>query len=78
MDTPRQREVTNELESITDQIEDNINAGKYTLSELQKALVEKTKEAAKTTDTYVHDNPWTAIGVAAGLGLVIGLLLRRD
>jgi ElaB/YqjD/DUF883 family membrane-anchored ribosome-binding protein len=44
---------------------------------MQEALMEKTKAAAETTDQYVHENPWKAIGVAASLGLIVGLLLRR-
>ena len=78
MDTPREREQgTKALESITDQIESGIESGKYTLAELQRALVDKTKEAAKNTDRLVHENPWASIGIAATLGLVIGLLLPR-
>ena len=34
-------------------------------------------EAARAVDRQVHDNPWTAIGVAAGLGLVLGIVLGR-
>ena len=30
-----------------------------------------------TPDDYVHDHPWQAVGVAAGVGLLIGLLLNR-
>lgn len=28
-------------------------------------------------DRYVHDNPWTSIGIGAGVGVVIGLLIGR-
>ncbi|MGM0912853.1 MAG: DUF883 family protein [Pseudomonadota bacterium] len=28
-------------------------------------------------DRYVHDNPWTSIGIGAGVGIVIGLLIGR-
>ncbi|HCI13500.1 MAG TPA: DUF883 domain-containing protein, partial [Gallionellaceae bacterium] len=37
----------------------------------------RTKEAAKVTDEYVHENPWKAVGIAAGVGLVIGMLISR-
>jgi ElaB/YqjD/DUF883 family membrane-anchored ribosome-binding protein len=29
------------------------------------------------TDEYVHDNPWSSIGAAAALGILIGVLLGR-
>jgi ElaB/YqjD/DUF883 family membrane-anchored ribosome-binding protein len=78
INSSRTPETGDELESITDKIKEGIKSGKYTLDELQSAMVERTKEAARTTDRYVHENPWTVIGVAAGVGLVIGLLLYRD
>jgi len=50
---------------------------KADLSGLQQAAVAKAKDAGKTADVYVHDNPWTAVGIAAGVGLVLGLLIGR-
>jgi len=50
---------------------------KADLSSLQQAAVAKAKDAGKTADVYVHDNPWTAVGIAAGVGLVLGLLIGR-
>ncbi|HZQ59852.1 MAG TPA: DUF883 domain-containing protein, partial [Casimicrobiaceae bacterium] len=35
------------------------------------------REAAIMADDYVHDNPWAAIGVAAGVGFVLGALISR-
>ena len=35
---------------------------------------ERARQLATTTDSYVRDNSWKAIGVAAGVGLLIGLL----
>jgi ElaB/YqjD/DUF883 family membrane-anchored ribosome-binding protein len=28
-------------------------------------------------DQQVHENPWTAVGVATGIGLIVGILLGR-
>jgi ElaB/YqjD/DUF883 family membrane-anchored ribosome-binding protein len=41
-------------------------------------LQRRVRRAARSTDTYVRDNPWGVIGAAAGIGLIIGLLSRRD
>lgn len=57
--------------------EESLAAAKAKMSEVQAALVVKTKAAAKATDEYVHMHPWKAIGAAAGIGLVIGLLIGR-
>lgn len=57
--------------------EESLAAAKVKLSEAQDALVEKGKIAAQATDDYVHEKPWHAVGIAAGVGLVVGLLIGR-
>jgi ElaB/YqjD/DUF883 family membrane-anchored ribosome-binding protein len=41
---------------------------------------ERVRQLARDTDSYVHENSWTVIGAAVGVGLLAGLLLasRRD
>ena len=78
MDAPRTREDASEdLETITDQISDGIEQGRYSLSELQEMLMSRTKQAAASTDQLVHDYPWGAIGVGVVVGLLIGCLIPR-
>lgn len=79
MDMPRSREaIRDDLQSITDQISEGIRKGRYTAAELQRALVDRTRHAAESTDTLVHENPWAAIGVGVVIGLMIGLALPRQ
>jgi ElaB/YqjD/DUF883 family membrane-anchored ribosome-binding protein len=47
-------------------------AGKY-----QDQAVVKGKELAHATDVYVKDNPWRTVAVAAGVGLLLGVILGR-
>jgi ElaB/YqjD/DUF883 family membrane-anchored ribosome-binding protein len=44
---------------------------------LEAAVSGQVTSAVTCTDTYVRDNPWTAMGISAGVGLVIGLLVSR-
>ena len=57
-------------------IEQSLIEGKKALADAEKTIVEKSKEAADIADDYVRENPWSAIGIAAGVGLVLGLLIR--
>ena len=57
--------------------EESLRAAKVRLAEAQASVVEKVKVAAKTTDDYVHENPWQAVGIAAAAGLVLGALISR-
>jgi ElaB/YqjD/DUF883 family membrane-anchored ribosome-binding protein len=45
--------------------------------EAYHALAEKTQAVSKRVDGYVRTNPWMMIGAAAGVGLLLGLMLRR-
>lgn len=44
----------------------------------QAIAIEKGKEVAKRTDDYVHENPWRAVAISAGLGLLVGLVIGRS
>ena len=57
-------------------IEQSLVEGKKALADAEKTLLAKSKECAEIADDYVRENPWTAVGVAAGVGLVLGLLIR--
>jgi len=50
---------------------------KARLAHLQELAVAKAKAAGHATDEFVHENPWKSIGIAAGVGLVVGLLIGR-
>jgi len=57
-------------------IEQSLVEGKKALADAEKTLLAKSKEGAEMADDYVRENPWTAVGVAAVVGLVLGLLIR--
>ena len=65
------------LAEVRAKAEESLKVAKARMVEAQGALLVKTKAAAKATDVYVHENPWQAIGGAAGVGLGIGLLIGR-
>ncbi|MBK6862872.1 MAG: DUF883 domain-containing protein [Ideonella sp.] len=47
------------------------------LAQAQEAALAKARAAGRAADDYVHENPWRSIGIAAGFGLVVGLLIGR-
>ena len=46
-------------------------------SQVQGQALVKGKELAHTADVYVKDNPWRTIAAAAGVGLLVGVILGR-
>lgn len=65
------------LGAIRSKALDTLNNAKESLSSVEGALTDKAKVVAERADEFVHRNPWEAVGVAAGLGLLIGLFIRR-
>ncbi len=55
--------------------EASLAEAKANMADAQIALLGKTKAAARATDEYVHTHPWQSIGAAAGVGVVVGLLI---
>lgn len=43
----------------------------------QDQAMEKGRELAHEADVYVKDNPWRTVAAAAGVGLLLGVLLSR-
>src|SRR5918997_77564 len=60
-----------------ERIQDSLHQAKVKLAEAEAVLLERAKQATRYTDDYVHENPWSAIGVAAAIGLLLGLLISR-
>lgn len=76
MDAARlQEQYTRELEEMTDEIQAGLASGTHSFAELQKLIGEKGREACAVADKLVRENPWAAIGIAAGVGALIGVLL---
>ena len=65
------------VSAVRERLQDSLHRTKVKLAEAEDIVVDKGKQAARVTDEYVHDHPWRAVGVAAGIGLVIGLLIGR-
>jgi len=58
-------------------VQDHLTNARASLADAQAAMVDKAKQVGHATDDYVHDHPWRSVGVAAGIGLVVGLLIGR-
>ena len=65
------------LATVRSKAEESLRNLKVRAAEAQNEVSMRTRAAANATDAYVHDNPWEAIGVAAGVGLLIGVLVAR-
>lgn len=65
------------MASVRAKAEESLARAKAKMADAEAVLLARAKAAAKATDVYVHENPWKAIGISAGLGLLIGFLMGR-
>ncbi|MCE0498337.1 MAG: DUF883 family protein [Methylacidiphilales bacterium] len=66
-------------------VEESLKVAQSKLAVVQDDVKARGREAVAVTDEYVRDNPWSAVGIAAGVGFLLGLgfaagtfLRRRD
>ena len=62
---------------LRQRLQERITQARQKLVELQASATESVKAAGQAADDYVHEHPWRAVGIGAGVGLVVGLLLGR-
>jgi ElaB/YqjD/DUF883 family membrane-anchored ribosome-binding protein len=70
-------ETGDKARDLRSQVETQLLRAKLKLQEIEGQAIDQAKAAARATDDYVHDNPWQAIGIAAALGLAVGMLMNR-
>lgn len=65
------------MAELRERISVHLSDAKLRLEDAEALVIDKTKAAAKATDDFVNENPWQAVGIAAGAGLLIGLIIAR-
>jgi len=56
-------------------VEASLKVAQEKLATVHETAKAKGREAALATDEYVRDNPWNSVGIAAGVGFLVGLAL---
>ena len=56
---------------------ENLSMAREKLADADAVVRARARQAAAVPAEYVHDNPWSSIGAAAALGILIGVLLGR-
>ncbi|OHC27116.1 MAG: hypothetical protein A2Y50_13750 [Pseudomonadales bacterium RIFCSPLOWO2_12_59_9] len=64
-------------DELREQIQRNLQRARDTLGASETKVREQGNAARQAGEAYVQSNPWQAVGIAAGVGLFLGLLLGR-
>lgn len=65
------------IQEIRAQAEQSLRQARVRVGELEQEARRRAQEMADQTEVYMRENPWQSVGIAAGVGLLIGLLLSR-
>ncbi|SDH43203.1 DUF883 family protein [Pseudomonas panipatensis] len=66
-----------EAEHLRDQLRTGLSKARERIDSAQGLLRDQSKAAVDATEDYLGDHPWQAVGVAAGVGFLLGLLVGR-
>jgi ElaB/YqjD/DUF883 family membrane-anchored ribosome-binding protein len=72
-----QAEGESKLGDVKAKVQQQLDSARQMLGQLQTTVQDSAKAAADTTDAYVRNNPWRAVGISAALGALIGFLAAR-
>jgi ElaB/YqjD/DUF883 family membrane-anchored ribosome-binding protein len=70
-------EATERGDTEKNELRAKLEAATEKAKEVCKRLQEETVAAAKATDRAVREHPYQAVGIAFGMGLLIGVLVMR-
>ncbi|MDR0378845.1 MAG: DUF883 family protein [Candidatus Accumulibacter sp.] len=62
---------------LRERITEKLCDAKVCIAEAEEHVITRTKAAARATDHYVNENPWRSAGIAAGVGLLLGIIIGR-
>jgi len=68
---------TPEIARVRAKVKIALAAAKSALSDGAVQVRDQAKQATRITDDYVRDNPWKVVGIAAAVGIVLGMLMTR-
>jgi ElaB/YqjD/DUF883 family membrane-anchored ribosome-binding protein len=72
-----QRTGSEQFNAARDKFEQQLRSAKAELKGLEETALYNAKRAARATDHAVREHPYTAMGITAGIGLLIGMLIAR-
>ena len=65
------------IQEVRARAEESLRQARTRLTAVEDEAMQRAREVADATEEYVKENPWQSVGIAAGVGLLVGLLLSR-
>jgi ElaB/YqjD/DUF883 family membrane-anchored ribosome-binding protein len=65
------------VDALRTRLRDHVEAARNALEAAQSNAQERYRASLDGTVQYTRDNPWQALGIAAGIGFLAGILVSR-
>lgn len=62
---------------LRERVFEAVDTAKTRLSDLEQQAQNATQKVTKAAENYIHEHPWTTVGIAVAAGLLIGALLAH-
>jgi ElaB/YqjD/DUF883 family membrane-anchored ribosome-binding protein len=66
-----------DIAKVRERVQEKVTSARETLTAGAESVRERATAAMSTTDDYVRNSPWQAVGIAAAVGAALGYLLSR-
>lgn len=70
-------EASDEIARARSKAEQSLKTARVHLDGSRASVLRRARTLARSTRQHVRNEPWKTLGIAAGVGLVVGLLLSR-
>ena len=75
MEYAQMNKAPSNVEEIPTSTEETLRNMRATMEQYMSTASERAREAAAYADRTVHQNPWTAVGIGFGVGMMFGALV---
>ena len=75
MEYAQMNKAPSNVQEMPGSTEETLRSVRETMDEYMNAATDRAREAAAKADRQVQQNPWTAVGVGFGVGMVFGALV---
>ncbi len=65
------------VDALRSRLRDHVDTARNALEDAQANAESRYRAGVDCTEKYVRDNPWQALGAAAGIGFFVGILISR-
>jgi len=71
-------ETAKRIQEQVEQVQEVYEDGRRVVGDFARTATEKSRQALSATDQWVHGNPWLALGIVAGVGVLLGALVAQS